>query len=251
MSAEVVGLIHGIRRDGGRVLVLTGAGVSTESGIPDFRSHGTGLWETRDPTEVLSLRVLEERPQRFYAEGFRLLMDMRSAEPNGAHRVLARMEAEGYIQGIITQNIDNLHHRAGSRRVWEVHGNTRDAVCVACGRVGPVEEIEEAVARGEIPPRCRVCGGRIRPAVVLFGDPMPHAFTEALQAVKGADLLVVVGSSLSVYPMAYLPEEAKQYIIINLSPTALDYRARLVIREKASAALEGIYTALVKLGGLG
>jgi NAD-dependent deacetylase len=241
---EAAALIRKVHIDGGTVLVLTGAGISTESGIPDFRSPGTGLWETMDPMEVLSLKVLEERPQQFYAEGFRLLMGMRNAEPNDAHLVLAKMEQDGYIQGIITQNIDNLHHKAGSKQVWEVHGNTRDAQCTSCGQVVSVSELEASLNRGEMPPRCKSCGGKLRPAVVLFGDPMPEAYSEALRAIKKADLLVIVGSSLSVYPVAYLPEFAKQSIIINLSPTGFDYRSKLVIREKASSALAGIYTAL-------
>ncbi|AEJ20049.1 SIR2 family NAD-dependent protein deacylase [Gracilinema caldarium] len=238
---KAAAFIQQVYTDGGNILVLTGAGISTESGIPDFRSPGTGLWERMNPMEVLSLPVLEAHPQQFYKTGFRLLMEMRSAEPNQAHLILAKMEEEGYIQGIITQNIDNLHHKAGSKQVWEVHGNTRDANCIRCGRVFPIEELESCLAEGTIPPRCKKCGGIIRPSVVLFGDPMPRVYQEAMTAVKKAELLIIVGSSLSVYPVAYLPELAKQCIIINLTPTEFDVRAKLVIHEKASTALLGIY----------
>lgn len=241
---KVAALLQSIKNKKGSALALTGAGISTESGIPDFRSPGSGLWEQMDPMETLSVQVLKGRPKEFYARGFRLLTSMRDASPNLAHQILAGLEEAGYIQGVITQNIDNLHHQAGSRQVWEVHGNTREAYCLSCRWRGPLSELEQQVAQGAIPPRCPLCGGIARPAVVLFGDPMPEAFNEALEAVKKADLLLVVGSSLSVYPVAYLPELVRQLVIINLTPTPQDYRAEVVLHEKASRALAEIYDRL-------
>ncbi|HOK00052.1 MAG: NAD-dependent deacylase [Treponemataceae bacterium] len=241
---KVAALLQSIKNKKGASLALTGAGISTESGIPDFRSHGSGLWEQMDPIETLSAQVLMGRPKEFYAKGFCLLTSMKDALPNLAHQILARLEEAGYIQGVITQNIDNFHHQAGSRRVWEVHGNTREAYCLSCRWRGALSELEQQVAQGSIPPRCPLCGGIARPAVVLFGDPMPEAFNEALDAVKKADLLLVVGSSLSVYPVAYLPELVRHLVIINLTPTPQDYRAEVVLHEKASQALEKIYDRL-------
>ncbi|MCX7656042.1 MAG: NAD-dependent deacylase [Treponemataceae bacterium] len=242
---RVVTLLKSIKNNNGSALVLTGAGISTESGIPDFRSPGSGLWEQMDPMETLSVQVLMGRPQEFYVKGFRLLTSMKDALPNSAHQILARLEEAGYIQGVITQNIDNLHHRAGSTRIWEVHGNTRDAYCLSCRWRGPLSTLEQQVLVGSIPPHCPLCGKIARPAVVLFGDPMPAAFNEALEMVKKADFLLVVGSSLSVYPVAYLPELVKQLVIINLTPTPQDYRAAVVIHEKASRALGEIYKRLI------
>jgi NAD-dependent deacetylase len=180
-----------------KTIVLTGAGISTESGIPDFRSPGRGLWENLDPMEVLS-----------------------------------EMEKEGIIFGVITQNIDNLHQKAGSKNVFEVHGNTREGSCLRCGKKVSFEILEEKVNKKQIPPCCDDCNGVLRPDVVLFGDPMPYAFDLALKEVKSSDLLIVIGSSLTVSPVNFLPDMVRHLIIINATETPYDYKADVVIREK-------------------
>jgi NAD-dependent deacetylase len=220
-------------------VVLTGAGISTESGIPDFRSPGTGLWEKMDPMEALSTEVLYNNPKKFYNIGFKMLLSMRQASPNKAHYILADMEEMGLLDLIVTQNIDNLHQKAGSKKVYEVHGNTRTFSCDKCGKVYDIELIEKWVQEGEIPPICE-CKGIIRPDVVLFGDMLPQCFYDSVRAVENADLLVVIGSSLSVAPVNQLAAICRGLIIINIGETFYDYKADIVIREKISKGLEEI-----------
>lgn len=224
-----------------KTMVLTGAGISTESGIPDFRSPGTGLWENLDPMEVLSTRVLYNHPEEFYKIGFAILISMKNAEPNEAHYILSEMEKEGIIFGVITQNIDNLHKKAGSQNLFEVHGNTREGSCLNCGKKVSFEVLEGKVSKKQIPPRCDECDGLLRPDVVLFGDPMPYVFDLAVNEVKSSDLLIVIGSSLVVSPVNFLPDIVKHLIIINATETPYDYKADVVIREKASYALRNIW----------
>jgi len=225
------------------VVVLTGAGISTESGIPDFRSPGTGLWEKIDPMEALSTEVLYNNPQKFYSFGFKLLLSMQDAEPNKAHYILAEMEKQGLIDLIVTQNIDNLHQKAGSERVYEVHGHTRTMSCDKCGEKYDLSVIWKRVEAGEIPPKCR-CRGIIRPDVVLFGDMLPQCFFDSVEAVEKADLLIVIGSSLSVSPVNHLASICKRLIIINVGETFYDYKADIIMRESASKALVGIMEAI-------
>ncbi|MEN3183438.1 MAG: Sir2 family NAD-dependent protein deacetylase [Atribacterota bacterium] len=224
-------------------LVLTGAGISTESGIPDFRTPQTGLWEHYDPIEVLSVEALFERPQVFFGVGFRVLMRFKNARPNRAHEILAEWEKLGLVEAIVTQNIDGLHTEAGSRRVLEIHGHLRSGHCILCHASFPMDTLEEKVAQGEIPPRC-LCGGMIRPDVVLFGDMLPPCFEEATELAHRLPLLVI-GSSLQVSPANFLPSYAPLLGIINLTPTPFDWKARFVIHERASLALEAIHRELL------
>lgn len=224
-------------------VVLTGAGISTESGIPDFRSPGTGLWEKIDPMKALSTEVLYNDPQQFYRVGFELILSIKDAEPNKAHYMLTEMESAGIINLIITQNIDNLHIKAGSKRVFEVHGNTRTCTCIKCERQYLINQVKDMVKNNSIPPKCS-CGGIIRPDVVLFGDMLPECFDKGVREVKLADLLIVIGSSLTVGPVNYLAGICKKLMILNIGDTPFDYRADIIIREKASAALENIMECL-------
>ncbi|MGE5633502.1 MAG: SIR2 family NAD-dependent protein deacylase [Caulobacteraceae bacterium] len=220
-------------------VVLTGAGISTESGIPDFRSPGSGLWEEVDPMEALSTGVLYDKPAKFYSMGFKILTSMKDAEPNKSHYCLAEMESMGLVDLIVTQNIDNLHYKAGSKRVYEVHGNTRTCSCDNCGEEYDIALIEKRVSEGEIPPKCR-CRGIIRPDVVLFGDMLPQCFYDSIREVEAADLLIVIGSSLSVSPVNHLADICRRLIIINLGETYYDHKADIIIREKISGALANI-----------
>lgn len=246
MSLEDIKKTARLIRNSNKTMVLTGAGISTESGIPDFRSPNTGLWENMDPMEALSTSVLYNNPQKFYKEGFNILLSMTNAEPNKAHFALAEMEKLGYIKGIITQNIDNLHYKAGSHYILEVHGNTREGSCLNCSNVVDLKVLKFKVDNDEVPPKCDNCGGTLRPDVVFFGDMLPEEFNIAVREVETSDLLVVIGSSLMVAPVNYLPQMAKKLIIINMGPTAMDNFAEVKIEDKAGKTLEAILEELDK-----
>ena len=228
-----------IIRESKSTVVLTGAGVSTESGIPDFRSPGSGLWEKVDPMEALSSRVLYNDPEKFYSLGFKIITSMKNALPNKAHYQIARLEELGFIDLVVTQNIDGLHHKAGSRNVYEVHGTTRTCSCENCGTEYDTAFIEKRIMGGEIPPKCR-CKGIIRPDVVLFGDMLPGCFYESIKKVEEAELLLVMGSSLTVAPVNQLADLCSKLIIINLGETCYDRKSDIIIRESISEALDKI-----------
>ena len=217
-------------------VVLTGAGISTESGIPDFRSPG-GIWAQYDPLEVASIDGFRRDPGRvweFYARRLAILAD---AAPNEGHLALARLEQLGLVDAVITQNVDGLHQRAGSREVLEVHGSIRSAVCLRCGAQTGFERILELLPL----PRCE-CGEILKPGVVMFGELLPAAVLEgARELCVGAQLLVVVGSSLEVHPVAALPYETLgsggALALVNRDPTPLDDRAELRLSGSAGTAL--------------
>ncbi len=228
-------------------MALTGAGVSTESGIPDFRSPGTGLWEKIDPVKELSRDALESDPARFYEVGLPRFIRILKAEPNPAHLVLARLEEKGLLRGVITQNIDGLHVKAGSQNVFEVHGHLRTCFCLKCGKEDVFGFLVDSVQKGINPPLCRYCkDGVLRPHVVLFHDPMPRAFYAAAEALQDCDFLIIAGSSLQVYPVAYLPARVEKLAIINLMPTPYDDKARVVIRERAGKVLADLWKILAE-----
>jgi NAD-dependent deacetylase len=227
-----------------KTVVLTGAGISTESGIPDFRSPGTGLWEKIDPMEALSTKALYQNPEYFYQVGFPMLTSMVDAAPNKAHEILAKLEEEGYIDLLVTQNIDNLHQKAGSKDVLEVHGHIRSCYCLGCGMEVSMKEMDRIVKDGVMPPKCPTCEGTLRPKVVLFGDSLPPCFDQAWNEVEKGALLIVIGSSLEVGPVNYLANLCEKLIIINLGKTSYDQRADLTIQGSASQILEEIYEKL-------
>jgi NAD-dependent deacetylase len=211
---------------------LTGAGVSTESGIPDFRSPGSGLWEKVDPMQAASLSALRRDPAGFYDFFIGVYETVKDARPNAAHLGMARLEQAGLLAGVITQNIDGLHNAAGSQQVWEVNGHMRSCHCMFCKQPYSMEALLEQYYAGTNPPLCSRCKGILRPKTVLFEDAMGEDFQNAYRAMFDCQLLVVVGSSLQVYPAASLPEFAKKLVIINRDPTPWDRRADLVINEK-------------------
>jgi NAD-dependent deacetylase len=229
-------------REASHAITFTGAGISTESNIPDFR--GTqGLWKRFDP-KMASRGYFLEDPNgfwQFYAKRYEYVV---GAEPNAAHKALAVLEAKGIIKSVITQNIDRLHTKAGSRSVLEVHGNIIMSHCDCCGEEVPtVECIKMQKDSGGVAPKCGKCKGGLRPSVVLFQEP-PQLIEVAYDIAFKSDLCLAVGSSLCVYPAAMVPEIIKRQkgrlIIINYDPTPLDGIADLVIREKASVALGAI-----------
>ena len=234
-------------------VAFTGAGISTESGIPDYRSPGTGTWEQMDPS-VVSLDGFYADPAKYYRYALEMYPIRSKAGPNQAHSLLATLEAKELVQGVITQNVDGLHHKAGSRRVYELHGSLREAECLNCGVTYPMDEIMERVKGGEIPPLCTGCNGRLlKPKAVFFGEELPqNTWQEAMALVEKSDLLIVIGSSLQVSPANLLPNviirSGGKLIIINLMPTPYDEYATLLIREKAggfaSVALEILRTRM-------
>jgi NAD-dependent deacetylase len=228
-------------------VVLTGAGVSTESGIPDFRSP-TGIWAEFDPLEYASLDAFRADPVKvwsFYAPRFAMLTE---AEPNAAHRALAELQRRGLVRAVVTQNIDLLHERAGSRDVVEVHGSIRTSSCLACGSSYPLSEVV-AQLESRAAPVCRECGQVLKPDVVFFGELLPEAAIDRAYALAGeAELLLVVGSALEVWPVAELPLVTRRaggtVAIVNRGPTARDEDAELKIDGSAGEALESVLAAL-------
>lgn len=223
-------------------IALTGAGMSTPSGIPDFRSPGTGLWENANPMEVASIYAFRSRPEAFYAWIRPLVEVILDARPNPGHTAMAELEAQGCLKTIITQNIDALHQKAGSREVLELHGHMREAVCIDCYEVMPTEELlENFLATGAIP-RCPVCNGVMKPNAVLFGEQLPiRVVNAAMLHIAQADLMLVAGSSLEVVPASHLPlrvhEHAGRIIIVNLTSTYIDRIAEVVIHANVADAL--------------
>jgi NAD-dependent deacetylase len=218
-------------------VVLTGAGVSTESGIPDFRSP-TGIWARYDPMEYATISAFRRDPAKVWEFYSMRLGVLAEAEPNGAHVALARLEERGFVEAVVTQNIDRLHERAGSRDVIEVHGSIRTSSCIECGNRVPLDE----VARRLPVPECDVCGAVLKPDVVMFGEVLPlDAMGRAGRLAAGASLLLVVGSSLQVWPVADLPSETLRaggaVAILNREQTPYDERAELVVSAPAGETL--------------
>ena len=236
-------------RSSERAVVLTGAGISVPSGIPDFRSPGTGLWENVDPMEVAHIDAWRGDPDRFwsfYGQRFASLIDTR---PNRAHAVVAELERRGLIRGVITQNIDRLHRMAGSRRVVEVHGTIEFSDCLDCGRQVPLAEVVGMIAAKHGAPTCEDCDTPLKPAVVLFGEMLPErAIAEAQELAAEADLMICVGSSLTVYPVAGLPELTSRMggrlALVTAGETPYDPQAEVKLDGDVVAELEAVLRAL-------
>ena len=229
-------------------LVLTGAGVSTESGIPDFRSP-SGIWSRFDPLEYGSLDAFRSDPEkvwRFYAPRFAMLA---SAEPNRAHRALAELEELGFVRAVVTQNIDLLHARAGSRNVVEVHGSIAMSSCPRCGATYELAEVFTQLEADAGAPRCSACGAVLKPDVVFFGELLPAAAIDRAYALaRESRLCLVVGSALEVYPVAELPLETMRaggsLAIVNRGPTALDAHAAVRVEGGAGDTLASLVEEL-------
>ena len=218
------------------IVFLGGAGVSTESGIPDFRSKD-GLYRKKDrrfakyrPEYLLSYDCLDKRPEVFF-DYFRKNLDCRSTLPNDAHRKLAEMEQKGKLDGVITQNIDGLHQKAGSKKVWEIHGSALRSYCVSCHKQYGMDFIFE---NAEAVPRCPKCGKMVRPDVTLYGELLPQReYEEAVAAIRYADLLIIGGTSLEVGSAAQLAHmyHGKYLVIINKGKTRMEGKADLVFHD--------------------
>ena len=226
------------------MVALTGAGISTPSGIPDFRSPGSGLWEKVNPMLVASLFSFRLRPRAFYDWARPLAKKLLEAEPNPAHCALAELEERGLLKAVITQNIDSLHQRAGSKRVLELHGHLREATCLKCRKIVPAQGLIEGFIESGEAPRCP-CGGLLKPNVVLVGELLPRwVLLEAWGEAERCDLMLVVGSSLEMAPASEIPRVAQRYgakiVIVNYQETYMDSLADVVIREDVAEVLPRI-----------
>jgi NAD-dependent protein deacetylase/lipoamidase len=228
----------------GRAVAFTGAGVSTASGVPDFRSPG-GIWSRYRPVTIQEFKISEEARRRYWLYKKETYADFAHARPNATHTVLARLEAAGRLLGVITQNIDGLHQDAGSRKVVELHGTNRRYECLGCGRTGPAAEAQERLLAGEDVPACRDCGAPLKAATISFGQALkPEVLDEAFALARAADLMIVLGSSLVVYPAAAIPEAAAAagapMIIINREPTPLDRLATVALQGEVERLLPAL-----------
>lgn len=223
-----------ILRESRYVVAFTGAGISTPSGIPDFRSAGSGLWERFDPMAVASLSAFLNNPKAFWDWKRPLLRQMWSAQPNEGHQALARMEQEGVLKAVITQNIDRLHQRAGSQTVLELHGSIQGLECLECHSTFSMDNFRELLENSEQLPQCPFDSSVLKPTIVLFEEMLPaNTWLAAEEHAQKADCMLVIGSSLEVFPANELPRRAVNHgtklIINNLSETRLDEYAEVVL----------------------
>ena len=247
-SAELAGLIASARS----VVALTGAGISVPSGIPDFRTPQTGLWANVDPMEVAHISVFRRDPERFWGFYGTRFTTLRDKRPNGAHAALVELERRGLIDAVISQNIDGLHRAAGTRDLIEVHGSIATSSCLACvgeGEVGLDEVRARLDAAPDGIPRCAACGAPLKPGVVLFGELLPEAaLTRASELAASADLLLCVGSSLEVHPVAELPRitlaAGGAVALVTAGPTPYDRDAAVKLGGDVVDELEAVLAAL-------
>lgn len=230
-------------------VALTGAGISTPSGIPDFRSGSDGLWRKHNPLKVASLSAFRTQPENFFSWFRPLAKKMVSASPNPAHLALAALETSGLLKSTITQNIDGLHQRAGAKKVIEVHGTMSSLSCTSCFKQYESEAFVPAFIETGAIPHCDICGSILKPDVILFQEQLPQEIWRKAEAeIEKADLLIVVGSSLEVVPVSRLPyrvlENGGRLIILNQQPTYIDARADVTISEDVAIVLPAILEAI-------
>jgi len=233
-------------RQSWKIVVFTGAGVSTESGIPDFRSPG-GIWDRYQPVEFGEFVASRKARERYWIRSRETYPTLAQAQPNPAHLAIARLEQMGKLDRVITQNVDGLHQKAGNSpgRVIELHGNTHWVICLNCNHRSPRDRWQPILESGVAVPECPDCGGILKVSTVSFGEAMPEWETrEAERCSRGCDLFIAVGSSLVVYPAAQMPAYAAgagaRLIVVNMTPTYIDEHADVVIRQKAGVALAEI-----------
>lgn len=228
-------------------VALTGAGVSTDSGIPDFRSVESGLWRDHDPAKVASIDGFRHSPRAFYDFWGERFAGLAGASPNVTHLVVAALERAQRLRGVITQNIDGLHQKGGSDNVLEVHGSFQHARCLGCGRLEGFDEVMSRVHAGRLPV-CEACGELVKPDVVLFGEELPPAFSQAERWVRECDLLLVLGSSLGVYPVAGLVPLARsrgaRVALVNRESSPYDDDADVVLHAELAPTMEALASTL-------
>jgi NAD-dependent deacetylase len=236
-------------REAGSVVALTGAGISVPSGIPDFRSPGTGLWENVNPMEVAHIDAWRADPERFWHFYGNRFQTLEGKEPNGAHAALVELERSGHLDAIVTQNIDRLHRRAGSQRLVEVHGSIETSSCLTCGARYPIADVRRRLEDSPVSVPACDCGEPLKPDVVLFGEWLSQdALNEAYALAAGADVLLCIGSSLEVHPIAQLPGVTRQnggaVALITQGPTPWDGRAAVKLDGDVVAELQALVAAL-------
>ena len=238
-----VGTLAALLREAERILVFTGAGVSTESGIPDFRSPG-GIWDRYPIVYYDEFLRDPEAQRRYWLRSRETYPVLAAAAPNPAHAAIARLDTLGKLLRVVTQNIDGLHQRAGTppEKVIELHGSNHEVMCIECAARTPRQAIQAELVAGVEVPHCARCGGLLKNCTVSFGQPLPEVALRAAEAAaRECDLCLVVGSSLVVYPAAYVPiyaaEGGAPLVMVNATPTPLDSLARLVLRGQAGAIL--------------
>jgi NAD-dependent deacetylase len=247
-SGRVVALAS-LVREAGSVVALTGAGISVPSGIPDFRSPGSGLWENVDPMEVAHIDAWRADPERFWHFYGNRFQTLEGKEPNGAHAALVALEQRGLLDGVVTQNIDRLHRRAGTQRLIEVHGSIDTSSCLTCGARFPIAEVRRRLDTSPISVPACDCGEPLKPDVVLFGEWLSQdALGQAYALAAGADVLLCIGSSLEVHPIAQLPGVTRQnggaVALITQGPTPWDGRAAVKLDGDVVAELQALVAAL-------
>jgi NAD-dependent deacetylase len=241
--------VAGLLRDSECAVVLTGAGISVPSGIPDFRSPGTGLWENVDPMEVAHIDAWRRDPDRFWSFYGQRFASLTDKQPNEAHLALAELERRGLVRAVITQNIDRLHRLAGTERLIEVHGSIDRSVCMECGAKVSIERVLELLSASDGAPLCEACVAPLKPDVVLFGELLPErALAEAQALAMDADLMICVGSSLEVYPVAGLPAMTHgaggRIVLVTQGPTPYDDDAVMKLGGDVVAELRAVLAAL-------
>ncbi len=235
-----------------KVVALTGAGTSVESGIPDFRSPG-GLWTRYNPAVYATFDSFVEDPSRFWSMAAELNPLLEGAEPNPSHDALVELARLGKCDAVITQNIDHLHQRAGSELVLELHGTFRTGTCLACGRAHSFEEIRESAVGGLVP-RCLQCEGTVKPDVVLFGEPLnAPVLQKAVELASSCDLMLVIGCGLEVFPAASLPTHAHRsgakLVFVNVTETAYDGIADIILKGNAGEVMPRVVEYYIRLCG--
>lgn len=251
MSEDQIAAAAQFILDSSYTIALTGAGVSTKSGIPDFRGPD-GLWTKVDPTTFGSMKGFLSDPKGWWEMALELAPVIQNAKPNPAHTTLAKLEKKGLLQCLITQNVDGLHQKAGSQKVVEVHGNLWSATCTLCHYQVGRKHLEKVIKKRQIPAMCPSCGALLKLDTVFFGEALPQeALAKAILAARKCQLIITIGTYLAVYPIASLPSIAKQnkarLIIINQEPTHYDPVADLVFHTEAGKTLTQIVTALKKI----
>jgi NAD-dependent deacetylase len=247
-SSAAQARLAGLIRESRSTVALTGAGVSVPSGIPDFRTPESGRWASVDPMEVAHIDVFERDPARFWSYYRPRFGELADKRPNGAHEALAELERRGLLEGVVTQNIDRLHRAGGSRNVVEVHGSIETSSCTRCATAYGLEQVDALFDAAGVA-LCSVCGGAVKPDVVLFGELLPErAIVRARDLAERADLLICVGSSLVVHPVAGLPqltlERGGRLAIVTKGETPYDGEAELKLEGEVVEELAGVLAAV-------
>ncbi|MFX0034535.1 MAG: NAD-dependent deacetylase [Candidatus Hermodarchaeota archaeon] len=233
--------------DSKNIVALTGAGMSTESGIADFRSPGTGLWEKVDPYEFASINSYVANKGKNLEFMLETGLQIFKARPNKGHKALTKLQKLGKLKGILTQNIDRLHHKAKTKNIVEFHGNAYEAKCMTCGQIYQISTMVNQVLKGNFSPSCESCRGLLKPNAIFFGEPLESKTLEAADdMISTCDLLLVLGSSLVVYPVAFYPQKAlaigAKLAIINIQETDMDLMAEVIIHEKIGDVFPRVVT---------